>query len=45
VLEGAGALVGRRLEWDALHDALEGLDANDRVVIELAGEQGIGRPG
>jgi predicted ATPase len=43
VLEGAGALVGRRLEWDALHDALEGLETKGRVVIELAGEQGIGK--
>jgi DNA-binding NarL/FixJ family response regulator len=43
VVEGAGALVGRRLEWDALHDALEGLETKGRVVIELAGEQGIGK--
>jgi DNA-binding CsgD family transcriptional regulator len=43
VREGGGGLVGRRLEWSALHAALDDLEARGRGVFLLAGEQGIGK--
>jgi DNA-binding CsgD family transcriptional regulator len=43
VLEHVGVLVGRRLEWGVLQAALAGLDARGQGVIQVAGEQGIGK--
>jgi ATP/maltotriose-dependent transcriptional regulator MalT len=43
VLEHVGALVGRRFELGVLQAALAGLDARGQGVIQIAGEQGIGK--
>ena len=41
--EGTGVLVGRRVEWDQLRAALSGLEGRGQGVIQIAGEQGIGK--
>ncbi len=43
MLEHVGALVGRRFELGVLQGALAGLDARGQGVIQIAGEQGIGK--
>jgi DNA-binding CsgD family transcriptional regulator len=43
VLDGTGVLVGRRAELDALQEALAGLETGTRGVVQIAGEQGIGK--
>jgi DNA-binding NarL/FixJ family response regulator/tetratricopeptide (TPR) repeat protein len=43
VWESTGVLVGRRVEWDALHAALAGLELGGQGVFQIAGEQGIGK--
>jgi DNA-binding CsgD family transcriptional regulator len=43
VLDGTGGLVGRRVELDALGAALAGLENRAQGVVQIAGEQGIGK--
>jgi DNA-binding CsgD family transcriptional regulator/tetratricopeptide (TPR) repeat protein len=43
VLDGTGVLVGRRVELDALQDALAGLETGTQGFVQIAGEQGIGK--
>jgi DNA-binding CsgD family transcriptional regulator/tetratricopeptide (TPR) repeat protein len=43
VLDGTGLLVGRRVELDALQEALAGLETRRQVFVQIAGEQGIGK--
>jgi DNA-binding CsgD family transcriptional regulator len=43
VLDGTGALIGRRVELDALQHALTGLETGTRSIVQIAGEQGIGK--
>jgi DNA-binding CsgD family transcriptional regulator/tetratricopeptide (TPR) repeat protein len=43
VLDGTGGLVGRRVELDALQAALGGLENRAHGVVQIAGEQGIGK--
>jgi DNA-binding CsgD family transcriptional regulator len=43
VLDGTSGLVGRRVELDALQAALGGLENRAPGVIQIAGEQGIGK--
>jgi DNA-binding CsgD family transcriptional regulator/tetratricopeptide (TPR) repeat protein len=43
VLDGTGVLVGRRVELDALQEALAGLETGTQGFVQIAGEQGIGK--
>ena len=43
MLDGTDGLVGRRVELDALHAALAGLEKRAPAVVQIAGEQGIGK--
>jgi DNA-binding CsgD family transcriptional regulator len=43
VLDGTDGLVGRRVELDALQVALAGLEKRAPGVVQIAGEQGIGK--
>jgi predicted ATPase len=43
VRESTGVLVGRHVEWEAVHATLEALEAKGLGVILIAGEQGIGK--
>ena len=43
MLDGTGVLVGRRVELDALQAALAGLENRAHGVVQIAGEQGIGK--
>ena len=43
MLDGTDGLVGRRVEADALQAALAGLEKRARGVLQIAGEQGIGK--
>lgn len=43
MLDGTGVLVGRRVELDALQGALAGLETGTQGLVQIAGEQGIGK--
>ncbi len=43
MLDGTDGLVGRRVELDALQVALAGLERRAPSVVQIAGEQGIGK--
>jgi predicted ATPase len=43
VPEHTGALIGRRLEWNLLRAALDGLEVATQGLFQIAGEQGIGK--
>lgn len=43
MLDGTSVLVGRRVELDALQEALAGLEAGTQGFVQIAGEQGIGK--
>ena len=43
MLDGTGVLVGRRVELDALQDAVAGLETRTQGFVQIAGEQGIGK--
>ncbi len=43
MLDGTGGMVGRRVELDALQAALAGLENRAHGVVQIAGEQGIGK--
>lgn len=43
MLDGTGVLVGRRVELDALQEALAGLETGAQGFVQIAGEQGIGK--
>ena len=41
--ESAGVLVGRRVELETLGSALDGLELTAQGILQIAGEQGIGK--